>query len=195
MFTKNTYLIKERFQLLKVVDRYDIFDAETGNLVAYAKEMIPVWKKALRLFINKSLMSTTIEIKDASTEETAYTLHRPFTFIRQRVEVKDKQGSAMGFFKSRLLTLGGAFDVYADENTKIAEVKGNWTGWNFTFKDLQGNEIGLVTKKWAGIGKEFFTTSDNYMVNISDKFSHNREMMALLIIAGLAIDVVYKEKK
>jgi uncharacterized protein YxjI len=195
MFTKNTYLIKERFQLLKVVDRYDIFDAETGTLVAYAKEIIPVWKKALRLFINKELMSTTIEIKDATTEETHYTLHRPFTFFRKRVEVKDKQGNPLGFFKSRILTLGGAFDVYADENTKIAEVKGNWTGWNFTFKDIQGNEIGLVTKKWAGIGKELVSTADNYMVNISENFTSNSEMMALLIIAGLAIDVVYKEKE
>jgi uncharacterized protein YxjI len=195
MFTKNTYLIKERFELLKVVDRYDIFDAETGNLVAYAKEMIPTWKKMLRLLIDKELMSTTIEIKDATTEEIHYTLHRPFTFFRKRVEVKDKQGNPLGFFKSRILTLGGAFDVYADENTKIAEVKGNWTGWNFTFRDIQGKEIGLVTKKWAGIGKELFTTSDNYMVNISDQFPHNAEITALLIIAGLAIDVVYKEKK
>jgi hypothetical protein len=101
----------------------------------------------LRLLIDKNLMSTTIEIKDAATEETHYTLHRPFTFFRKRVEVKDRQGNPLGFFKSRILTLGGVFDVYADENTKIAEVKSSWTGRNFTSRDIQGNKIGLVTNK------------------------------------------------
>jgi uncharacterized protein YxjI len=195
MFTKNIYLIKERFELLKIVDRYDIFDAETGTLVAYAKENITNWKKALRLVVNKSLLSTTIEIKDAVTEKIEFTLQKPFRWLRSEVHVMDAKGTEIGFFKSRIFSLGGAFDVFADEFTKIAEVKGNWTGWNFKFKDLQGNEIGLVTKKWAGIGKELFTTSDNYMVSISEQYKNNPKQMALLIIAGLAIDVVYKEKK
>jgi hypothetical protein len=75
MFTKNTYLIKERFSMLKVVDRYDIFDAESGEMVAYAKENISSWKKALRLFVKKALMSTTIEIKNATTNVSCCTLY------------------------------------------------------------------------------------------------------------------------
>jgi uncharacterized protein YxjI len=195
LFTKNTYLIKERFELLKVIDRYDIFDPETGNLVAYAKENVPGWKKALRWVVNKSWMSTTIEIKDAETEHIAYTLERPFTWFRSRVEVKDADGKPIGYFQSRLLSIGGAFDVFNADNVKYAEVKGNWTGWTFRFSDVYGNEIGLVTKKWAGIGKEFFTNSDNYVVNIADSESGSPMQMALLIIAGLAVDVVYKEQQ
>jgi uncharacterized protein YxjI len=195
LFTKNTYLIKERFELLKVVDRYDIFDPETGAIVAYAKENIPEWKKMLRWFVNKSWMSTTIEIKDVVTEQIAFTVERPFTWLRSRVEVKDGEGIPIGYFQSRLLSIGGAFDVYNADNVKIADVKGNWTGWNFTFTDINGREIGRVTKKWAGIGKEFFTNSDNYIVSISERFPNAPMQMALLIIAGLAVDVVYKEKE
>jgi uncharacterized protein YxjI len=195
MFTKNTYLIKERFSLLKVIDRYDIFDIETGSLVAYAKENIPHWKKALRLVMKKSLMSTQIDIRTAMTDELVYRLQKPFAWLRPSVHVYDAEGRKIGHFRSRILTLGGRFDVFSAENKKIAEVKGNWTGWNFKFVDKSGKQIGEVTKKWAGIGKEFFTNSDNYVVSIDYGVSAQADAMALLIIAGLAIDVVYKEQQ
>jgi hypothetical protein len=35
----------------------------------------------------------------------------------------------------------------------VAEVKGDWKGWNFTFLSSDGREIGKVTKKRAGIGQ------------------------------------------
>ena len=39
----------------------------------------------------------------------------------------------------------------------MAEVKGDWKGWNFQLLDNEGRELGVVTKKWGGIGKELFT--------------------------------------
>lgn len=195
MFTKNTYLIKERFSMFKMVDRYDIFDVENGTMVAYAKESIPQWKKALRLVLKKSLMSTKIEIKNADTDEEMYSLHKPFAWLRPSVYVYNAQGGEIGYFKSRIFTLGGRFDVFSAQNSKIAELKGNWTGWNFKFEDVSGNQIGEVTKKWAGIGKEFFTNSDNYVVSLGKNTLLQPELMALLIIAGLAVDVVYKEQQ
>jgi uncharacterized protein YxjI len=196
MFTKRTYLIKERVALLKVVDRYDIFDPETGAMVAYAKENISAMQKGLRLLIGKGLLPTKIEIKDANTEQLLYTMHKPVAFFRVKVLVSDSNGQAIGYFKSRIIALGGAFDVFSPLNQKIAEVKGNWKGWTFKFKDASGKEIGVVSKKWAGIGKELFTSADNYVVSISDDYViSSPDTMALLIIAGLSIDVVYKEKK
>ena len=76
----------------------------------------------------------------------------------------------------------------------MAEVKGDWKGWNFKFIGQDGREIGTVTKKWAGIGKELFTSADNYIIALNDGSSH-ANAGALLLAAGLAIDIVYKEKK
>lgn len=194
MFTKNTYLIKEQFKLLKIVDRYDIFDPETGKIIAYAKENISNLQKALRFIVKKNLLPTYIEIKSADTNEVFYTLRKPFAIIRPYVYVTDAEGKSLGYFKSKILTLGGSFDVFVDHNQLVAKVKGNWSGWTFKFTDANGKELGLVTKKWAGIGKEFFTNSDTYVVSLNDGIA-SKELMALLVIAGLAIDVVYKEKQ
>jgi len=35
-------------------------------------------------------------------------------------------------------------------------------GWTFTLRDLDGNEMGKITKRWAGVMQELFTDADNF---------------------------------
>lgn len=53
-------------------------------------------------------------------------------------------------------------------------------------------EIGTITKKWAGIGKELFTSADNYIISLSQE--SDPVLAALLLAAGLAVDTIYKER-
>lgn len=195
MFEKPNYLIKEHASILKVTDTYDIIDPETNAKVAEAKENVSGWIKFGRLLINKKLMPTTIEIKNAQDGTIQYSIKRGVSFFTSKVEVLDKEQRPLGYFKSRFISLGGHFDVFGANDTKIAEVKGKWTGWEFKFTDTLGVELGTVSKKWAGFGKELFTSADNYMISLSPAAQEKKEIMPLLIIAGLAIDVVFKEKK
>ena len=84
--------------------------------------------------------------------------------------------------------------VYDNSDIQVAEIKGNWVGWNFKFLDSSGNELGFVTKKWAGALKEIFTSSDNYLIELNENISSKKETIALLLAAGIAIDTIYKEK-
>lgn len=194
MFIKSNYLIKEHASILKVTDTYDIIDPETNTKIAEAKENVSGWIKFGRLLVNKKLMPTTIEIKgtDGSIQ---YSMKRGVSFFTSKVDVLDKNQTPMGYFKSRMFSFGGHFDVYGSNDTKIADVKGKWTGWEFKFTDTSGNELGTVSKKWAGFGKELFTSADNYMISLSPAAQDKKEIMPLLIMAGIAIDVVFKEKK
>ena len=102
-------------------------------------------------------------------------------------------GKPLGYFKSKLISIGGGFNVFDNQNQQVAEVKGNWKGWDFKFVSKQGREIGSVTKKWAGLGKELFTSADNYIISLKDLSGASPVASALLLAAGLAIDIVYKE--
>lgn len=195
MFTKSNYLIKEHVAFLKLVDKYDIIDPETGSLIAYAKENISGLQKALRLLVNKKFLPSTIEIKSVSGDALQYVMNKKASFFRSRVIIADAAGNEIGYFRSRVFTIGGRFDVFKMDDSKIAEVKGKWTGWDFKFLDLSGKELGTVTKQWSGIGRELFTNADNYMIALSPSLQGNTQMMALMLMAGLAIDVVYKEQK
>jgi uncharacterized protein YxjI len=137
------------------------------------------------------MLPTKVEISEQVNGPAVLTIKRGLTFLRSRIEILDRSGQAIGYFKSKLFSLGGGFFVYDMRDQLIAEVKGDWKGWNFKFIDSKGAEQGTVSKKWAGIGKELFTSADNYMISIADDFKANA---GLLLAAGLAIDIVFKER-
>jgi hypothetical protein len=75
------------------------------------------------------------------------------------------QGSALlarttFFIKERVavLKLNHVFD---HANQQVVELKGDWKGWNFRALNKSGREPGTVTKEWAGLGRELFTSADN----------------------------------
>jgi uncharacterized protein YxjI len=195
MFHKTTYLIKEHISFLKLVDQYDIIDVETGQTVAYAKETVSGWAKYARLLISKHHLPTSVAIHAASNHSLLYRMQKPAALFRVRVNLYDANNNFLGYYKSRIFSIGGTFDVFKPDNTKVAEIKGNWIGWDFTFKDLNGKQLGQITKKWAGIGKELFTTADNYIVSIHPDLKDNQDFIALLLMAGLAVDIVFKEQQ
>lgn len=193
MLSLTKYLIKEEVSFLKLTDKYNIFNPDDNNQIGYAAENIPVLFKVLRLLINKRLLPTKVEVRN-NNEKLVFVMKKPPAFFTAKVVVLDSEENAVGYFKSRLISLGGRFDVFDVQDKKIAEVKGDWKGWNFKFIGNNQNEIGVVTKKWAGIGKELFTSADNYMISINDKIG-SPSVSLLLLAAGLAIDIIYKEKK
>ena len=193
MLHLHKFLVKERVGLMKLTDVYDIFDPATGQQVGTAQENVAGWAKALRLLVNKKLMPTRIDVTESGSGRLVFTIRRGVSLLRTRVSILGASGEQLGYFKSKVFSLGGGFWVHNNEDQQVAEVKGDWKGWNFKFLDASGREIGTVTKKWAGIGKELFTSADNYVIAL-DEQSASPATCVLLLAAGLAIDCVFKEK-
>ncbi|MBA3684727.1 MAG: oxidoreductase [Planctomycetes bacterium] len=194
MFDQRQYLIKEHVGLLKFNDTYDILDPATGRKLGIAKESTPGWCLALRLVVNKQMLPKTIAISEDGASTPALTIKRGFTFLRSTVWIHDGQMQRIGYFKSKLFSIGGGFWVHDMADNRIAEIKGDWKGWNFRFLDEGGRELGLVTKKWAGLGKELFTSADTYIVTIADTVAELGSYPSLFLAAGIAIDTIFKEK-
>ncbi len=192
LLDRTSFFVKERTGFLKLTDVFDILDPVTGQTIGIAKEEPPAWAKWLRLVVKKQLMPTTVNIYDQEGMPPVASIHRGFTILRSKVKVVTG-GQQIGYFKSKLLSIGGGFYVYDNQNQQIAEVKGNWKGWDFKFIGKNGKEIGSVSKKWAGLGKELFTSADNYMISLTDLNGSSPVAATLLLAAGLAIDVIYKE--
>ncbi len=167
LLERTTFFVKERVAMLKLVDAYDIFDPATGQQIGVAKEEPPVWAKWLRLAVNKRLLPTAVNVYEREGQSPVLSIHRGFTVLRSKVRVVAAR-QELGYFKSKLLSLGGGFNVFDNRDQQVAEVKGNWKGWDFRFVGKNGREIGTVTKKWAGLGKELFTSADNYIISLTD---------------------------
>ncbi|EIQ00839.1 hypothetical protein OpiT1DRAFT_05395 [Opitutaceae bacterium TAV1] len=193
MLNRTTWFIREHVGLLKLSDTYDILDPGTRTRIGQAREEISGWTKFFRLLINKSLMPTTIRVYEGSDEKPSrpvFSIRRGVALFRPRIHVTDASGAALGWFQSKF-SFGGAFRVFTADGAEIALVKGDWKGWNFRF--LSGEvELGVISKKWAGLGKELFTSADNYIIHISG--NPEPSISLLLLAAGLAVDTVLKEK-
>src|SRR5262245_25694520 len=194
MFERNSWLVKERVGFLKFADTYDIYDPATGAQIGVAKEKVSILVHILRFLINKRLLPTSVEVREREDGQVILGMSRGVSLLSAHVTVTNDAGREIGRLKSKLFSIGGGFHVLDPSEQPIAEIKGDWKGWNFRFLTPDGAEIGKVTKKWAGIGKELFTSADNYMISLNEGRSFRPESAPLLLAAGLAIDTVYKEK-
>jgi len=193
LFQRRSFFVKERASLLKLTDTYDILDPETKKSVGIAKDEPPTWAKFLRLLLKKPLLPTFVRVYESENSPAVISLQKKPGFLRTTVIVTDAANREIGRFRSKLFSFGGGFHVFDRTGREIAHVKGDWKGWNFKMLDERGQELGVVTKKWAGIGKEMFTTADNYMISLNDQVAGQPDQAPLLLAAGLAIDIVYKE--
>ena len=197
MLNKRTYFIRERVGFLKLVDTYDIIDPQTQQQLGIAKEKPGGLVHVLRFLVNKQLLPTKVFVYEGDNPEDEtkllFSIQRGFTLFRSKVNILDKGGTVVGWFQSKVFSLGGAYRVFDATGNEVALVKGDWKGWNFRFLDKAEKEIGTIAKKWAGIGKELFTSADNYIIALSQDSAPAKAL--LLLAAGLAVDTVYKERK
>jgi uncharacterized protein YxjI len=117
---------------------------------------------------------------------------RGITIFLSKVRVYDHKDEEIGGFRQKLWSIGGKFDVLDREGQAVCSLKGKWTGWEFAFM-RDGQELARVTKKWSGLGKELFTTADNYMLSISPEVPPNSTIRRLILAAVMCVDMVLKE--
>ena len=188
----NLFLVKEHLGLLKAANNFDIIDPQTGQIILHCREPNLGWlTRILRFTQYKRYTPFDIHVTTPDGTPIIRAVRRA-TFIRSRVTVLDERDRKLGGFSQRLLSIGGAFEVLDDEDQPLCELKGKWTGWDFRFV-ADNHELAHVSKKWAGLGKEFFTSADNYMLEISTSVPTDSALRQLILSAVLCIDMVLKE--
>lgn len=178
--------------MFKASNNYDILDPATGQLILTCREPnLGFFTKLFRFTDYKRM--TPFEVIVSQPEGPALiTVKRGFTFFRSVVYVYDEHMRLQGKFRQRMLSLGGRFDILDENDQLLCNLKGKWTSWNFAFYRNE-EVIASVNKKWAGIGKELFTTADNYMLSIAPNVSESDDVRLLIIAAVMCIDMVLKE--
>ena len=189
------FLVKERVAFAKLTDVFDIFDPATGRQIGIARDEPPTWAKYFRILLKKSLLPTRINVYEQEEMPPVLSLEKAPPAFRATIRVVDGRNVLLGLFRSKIFSLGGGFFVFDATGRQVAEIKGDWKGWNFRFLGDMGQELGVVTKKWDGMAKELFTSADSYVIALSESISGQPETSALLLAAGLAIDIVFKENR
>src|SRR5262245_28170927 len=148
LFQRTSIFVKEHVSLLKLRDTYDLLDPDSQTLLGQAKDEPPSWAKWMRLLVKKALLPTTVNVYPAGAAQPALRIHKRPGFLRTRLEVRDHQGQFLAGLRSKVFSLGGAFEIQDSLGNAVGELKGDWVGWDYQ-AHLQGRKLGVVTKKWA----------------------------------------------
>jgi uncharacterized protein YxjI len=187
----NLFFVKEHVGYFKASTNYDVYD-ENNQLILECREPNLGWFTKLLRFTEYKRMTPFEVTVNTPAGQNILTVRRGWTIFRSQVEVFDENDVLQGRFRQRMLSLGGKFDIHDENDAVQCSVKGSWTSWDFSF-EKDGLQLAQVTKKWAGIGRELFTTADNYVVSIDPTLSDKNETRLLILAAALCIDKVLKE--
>jgi uncharacterized protein YxjI len=188
----NQYLVKEHVGMFKAANNFDIFDPQTNQKILECREPnLGFFTKLLRFTDYKRMTPFNLEIRTPDGQ-LAFSVKRGISIFLSKVDVLDENGSIVGHFKQKLFSIGGKFDVLSADDATLCTLQGKWTSWDFRF--IQGSsELASVTKKWAGLGKELFTSADNYMLSINDSVDKDDNIRTLVVASVMCIDMVLKE--
>lgn len=191
---KNTFLFKEHLGLLKASNNYDVYDPQTNEVILHCREKnLNPFYKIVRLFLTDFKSMTPFEIEVSGLDgKKVIKVKKGLSLVLSKIEVFDENDKLIGVFKQKLFPLGNNFEMFDHKGDFVSKLDGSLIAWNFKFlKDK--NTIATVTKKWSGIGKELFTSADNYVLDINDCVERTSPLRRLIFGAVICIDMVLKE--
>ncbi len=192
LLNKNLYLVKEKVGMFKASNSYDIFDPETNtHLMTSIEPNLGFFTKMFRFTKYKKHTPFNVSVSETNGRKVV-SLKRGVSIFRSDVEVFDHKDQTIGFLKQKFWSFGGKFEIVDKHQKPVCTLEGKWTGWDFKFTH-QNNELGFVTKKWAGLGKELFTSADNYVLQINDSIPQDDSRRQLIFASVMCIDMVLKE--
>ena len=192
VLNKNAYLVKEHVGMFKAANNYDIYDPQTGEIIMECREdQLGIITKLLRFTDYKRMTPFDVQVRTPQGEQVVR-VKRGISIFLSKVDVLDEHNQVIGGFQQKFFSIGGKFTVLDARQNPVCQLKGKWTGWDFRFLDGD-RELAHVSKKWAGIGKELFTTADNYVLQISESVPEDDVARQLILAAVMCIDMVLKE--
>ncbi len=192
ILNQNLFLVKEHVGMFKAANNYDIYNPESNQLIMNCRENnLGFFTKMLRFTEYKRMTPFNIEITSASGEKII-AVKRGIAWFRSTVEIFDEKDRLVGTFKQKIFSIGGKFEILDKNEKPVATLQGKWTGWDFKFSH-ENKQLAQVSKKWAGMGKEFFTSADNYVLQIEETVPQDSPLRQLILAAVMCIDMVLKE--
>jgi len=189
-FNNNTFVIDEKVQVLTFSNGYKVSNAE-GKQIGFIKENIPGSRLLLQLLFSKHNLPMTLEVHGADGSVVA-SLTRGWTLFMSKVKVLNENGQQVATIKQKF-GLKPKFEIYDNNENKIADIQGDWKAWNFNITDASGAQIGSVSKKWTGLARELFTDADKYVVNLDESVTGEAQRISIVSMASV-IDMILKER-
>ena len=178
----------EAFTGIETKNKYQIL-LETGEEILFAYEESNTFAR----LILKRKRKLTINIID-NNKTNFLKIEKKFAFFMPEFEIFDSQNQPLGKIKTKF-GLNSKIEIYNNNNELIFycenELLHPWTFKIFKTKKST-KQLGLISKKWSGVGKEMFTDADNFKIDF-DQITDETDKQRILSLS-LIIDLFVFEK-
>ena len=192
LLSHDVLVISQKAKVIEMTNEYRIFD-DAGTEIGTIREVEQsTTKKAVRLFSGvDQFLTHKLGIFDGDGRQVLL-LERPSKLLKSKIKVSDAQGTERGAILQDNVVGPKHFALVDGRGNRIGSIDGeNWMSWDFAIHDVTGAEVGRVTKQWAGILKEGYTTADTYILQIEAEVSSDLRLLMFASAAGL--DVALKQ--
>src|SRR5919201_6063368 len=180
LLERNVLVIDQKPKLIEVTNQYRILD-EAGNDVGFIQEEGQSTAKKIFRFLSDvdQFLTHRLAVYDRHGGKVLE-MTRPAKILKSRLEISDDQGRAAGRIVQENVVGKKRFRLEDASGQLLGSINAeNWRSWDFSIQDPNGNEVGRITKNWAGILAEAFTTADRYLLNVSGAVSPELRMLML----------------
>jgi uncharacterized protein YxjI len=139
----------------------------------------------------KRITPFDLQMRDAAGN-LVVRLARGVPVFASRVRVYDAEQALIGCLRQRPLSLRGHFDVLDATARPLCSLRGTLTRSEFRLLTPDGVELARISKQWAGLGKELFTSADHYRLDIAAAVPADLILRQLILAAAIAIGLVVK---
>jgi uncharacterized protein YxjI len=192
LLERDLVVVRQKAKLIELTNQYFLLD-DAGNDIGWiVEENQSALRKLLRAFTRfDQFMSHTLGVAGADGRRVL-TLHKPPSFFKARVEVRDAADTTVGTIRQQSVIGKIRFTLEDPQGFPLGELRAeNWRAWDFQIADSSGVEVARITKKWAGMLREGFTTADNYVFTIQPTVQG--PLRLLCFGAAAAVDLALKQ--
>ncbi len=171
---------------IETKNRYSITDPN-GNQIGMAAEE----SSFLGRFFLRTLRSFTIHILSPAGDPILR-LEKTFSWYFHEIRAFTSQDEFLGTVRREFAVFSRDFTVLDARNDYLFAIRGPFfRPWTFRV-EKNNMEVGLIAKKWTGMGKEIFTDADNF--NIAFPAATDTTQKSVLLGALFLIDMIYFER-
>ncbi len=197
LLNRETLIVQQQKELIEILvnwetgNRYRLADeqgAECGYIMEHAGGL---GRKLLRGFLG-SHRGLKINVYDRDRQQVLF-FWRKFYWLFSELFVETAEGKRIGKAQRRFGIIYKKYDLY-DENQRVfATIRSPlWKLWTFNIFNPQDQQVGVISKRWTGLLKEYFTDSDTYAINF-DKQPWTTNQKAVILAVAVSIDFDFFE--
>lgn len=191
LFNEPVLVVNQKAKIIELNNEYAISDQHGNQIGAVRQVGQSTAKKVIRaLGSYDQFMTHKLQVVDHN-HQVVLQLTRPAKFMKSKLHVQDGAGAEIGTIHQVNMIGKIRFNLDVGGHVQGSVNGENWRAWNWNIQDLEGNEIGRITKTFAGLARAMFTQADNYVVQIDPNLGG--PLRLLVVAAALGVDTALKQ--